>query len=169
MLTVMKAVHLLLILVSTAPLRAQQETDLVADAAKLTEWLPTEIGGYRLSGAPYSSVLKDGDKPYAVASKRYVNAGSDLMIFVADYKGLEVPRQQVKAWSAGQPFDDDRRVGGSLEVAGFPAWQSYSKEKNSAILYVAVKERYLITLTLSGGTSGFLKKAAEGLSLKSLP
>jgi hypothetical protein len=156
-----------LILVSLAVLLQAQ--DPVSDAAKLMEWLPDEIGDHKLTGAPYSSVLKEGDTPYPVASKRYMRQGSDLMIFIADYKGLDVPKQQVKAWSAGQPFDDDRRVGGSLEVTGFPAWQSYSKEKNSAILYVAVKERYLLTLTLSGGNTEFLKKVAEGLSLKSLP
>jgi hypothetical protein len=141
----------------------------MAVAAILMEWLPSEIGNYRMTGAPYSSVLKDGDKPYPVASRKYVNQGSELMIFIADYKGLDVPRQQARVWTAGQPFDDDRRVGGSLEVTGFPAWQSYSKERNSAILYIAVKERYLLTLTLSGGNTEFLKKVAEGLSLKSLP
>jgi hypothetical protein len=141
----------------------------MAAAGKLNEWLPSEVGDYRLAGATYSSVLKHGDTPYPVASKKYLSRGSELMIFIADYKGLDVPRQQARVWAAGQPFDDDRRVGGSLEVTGFPAWQSYSKEKNSAILYVAVKERYLLTLTLSGGNTEFLKKVAEGLSLKSLP
>jgi hypothetical protein len=148
----------------------QEPNNMHAQAEWLATWLPDKVGDYMYRGTAYADVLRWGTgAKYPVASRNYGYGESGLMIFIADYKGLDVPRRQARVWAAGEPFDDDRRVGGSLEVTGFPAWQSYSKDKNSAILYVAVKERYLLTLTLSGGNTEFLKKVAEGLSLKSLP
>ncbi len=153
----------------TALSYGQGEPDPIRIADQLRDWLPASAGNYQLSGEPYSSVLLNKEKPYPVASKRYMKENSELMIFIADYRDHDIPAKQVKAWASSPSFDDSKRVGGGITVKGCPAWKSYSKLDNSAILYLVAKERYLLTLTVSQGGTDLLTAVVEGLDLEKLP
>jgi hypothetical protein len=142
---------------------------LTKEEKMLEEWLPASIGEYQPDGTPLTVTSKAADKPYTMSSRAYKKGPSTLTIVIFDYKkDPELLKKYTASWPT-TPVNDEIQEINSIAIEDFKASETFTKKENSAQLYMNVKDRYLIYLSVAGNTSGFLRSVARQLKPRALP
>ena len=142
---------------------------LTQEEKALEDWLPASIGEYKLDGAPMTVTSRSGEKPYSMSSKNYKKGSSVLGVIIFDYKNNpDLLKKYTSSWISSPP-EDKVKHSAKLTIDELPAWESVDKKENTAQLYINIKDRYLLFLSVSGNSAGFLRTAAKNLKLRELP
>jgi hypothetical protein len=142
---------------------------LTQEEKALENWLPANIGEYELDGLPMTVTSKSSEKPYSMSSKNYKKGTSVLAIIIFDYKdNPALLKKYTSSWISSAE-DESKRSSSKLTVDELPAWESVDKKANTAQLYVNIKDRYLLFLSVTGNSPEFLRSAAKNLKLRELP
>ena len=145
-----------------------QTTD--ANERELEEWLPSSYREYKAIGQPLTrTVPAEATSFYIMSSKNYERKNSLLEIVIFDYQHApHLLKKYTSAWAA-MSTDDDQQKFSTTAVDGFTAWESTNNAKGTAQLYVNVKDRYLIFLSVTGNSIAFLKNVVVDLKPRQLP
>lgn len=160
--------HAIVLVMFSSFLHAYGQT-LQKEERALEDWLPTTIGEYKLDGEPLTVTSKLSNKPYSMSSKNYKKGTSVLIVVIFDYKdNPDLLKKSTESWSS-IPGGDESKKTNNLTIEDMPAWESTDEKNHTAQLYVNVKGRYLLHLSVTGNTSEFLKTVAKALKLRQLP
>ncbi|MEQ8583508.1 MAG: hypothetical protein RIC30_19415 [Marinoscillum sp.] len=132
----------------------------------LINFLPDDLGAYRIAEKPEGSTTRYGEYRYSFASKSYRNGDEELRASIFDYAQTA---SLLGLYANQYEHESTDGVMRSIEVNGQPGWYSANYESNDTNLALVVNGRFLITIAGYGLEEATLKGYVVGMELDQLP
>ncbi len=132
----------------------------------LINFLPDELGDYRIAEKPEGSTTRYGEYRYSFGSKSYSKGDEELKASIFDYAQTA---SLLGLYANQYEHESTDGVMRSIEVNGNPGWYSANYDSNETNLALVVNGRFLITISGNGLEEATLKRYAAGMDLDQLP
>lgn len=164
---ILKAVLLLFFTCGSILTYAQ---DKAINYKELQKYLPSEIMGYSPSSEVDGNSFEMNGMSYSTAVQDYKKGNSELTISIMDYQGAtNLYTAATMAWSMGMSFEDDEQKAGGIQIDDFTGWLVYQKDKKASELVLGYKDRYIITIVVSGVDEDYARSILQTSDLDDLP
>lgn len=133
----------------------------------LSKFLPN-IKGWKADGKAEGQTMTFGNITTSQAERNYTSGKKSLHIVIVDSAFAPMVLAGYKSMAAFE-MDTSEEFIKKITIKGFPAVEHYNYDDKEAELYIAISDRFLLTLQGENfkSTAG-LKKIANGLPLKKI-
>jgi len=152
--------------VGTAAARPAAGSVQAVDFNLLLPLLPNAPAGWT-ADEPQGMTLTQQDGTYTFASRSY-DSGSDKNANVVIYDSAYYNVGGWEMWQGHYEMSSTSGYWKSATVAGYPAWESYSKEGSSYGTWVGVNDRFMVVVSVDSGDKADLDAFVNAINYQAI-
>ncbi len=135
------------------------------DYKKLQSYLPTSLSGWT-AGKVDGATLNMDQWNYSTASIKFTNGDAEVTATIFDYAYIESLMQVYKMKFQFENEDGYAKTG---DMAGFPGWETWQKNNNSATCVALLGDRFVVAVEGHGVKDASVPRSVlTGMNLKEI-